>query len=86
MTFCQEKLKDLSFVTDNPPKIVSFAIDLHENLVKVPAPVRICMIMNPTVPYLTSKYRAETVPPESYRLMADVDAPLMKKVFNIAER
>ena len=52
----------------------------------IAAPVRICMIMNPTVPYLTSKHRAETVPPESYRLMADVDAPLMKKVLNIAER
>jgi len=71
---------------DSPPQIVSFAIDLHENLVEVPAPVRICVMMNLTVPYLTSEHRAETVPPESYRPMADVDAPLMKKVFNIAER
>jgi len=43
-------------------------------------------MMNPTVPYLMSEHRAETVPPEAYRLMADVDNPFMKKVFNIAER
>ena len=80
------KTQGLLLRDDSPPKTVSFVIDLHENLVTAPAPVQICMIMDPTVPYLTSKHRAETVPPESYRLMADVDAPLMKKVFNIAER
>ena len=43
-------------------------------------------MMNPMVPYLTSEHRAKTVPLESYRLMAGVDAPFMKKVLNIAER
>jgi hypothetical protein len=71
---------------DSPPQVVSFAFDLHENLVELPAPVRICVMMNLAVPYLKSEHWPETVPPESYRLMADVDAPLMKKVFNIAER
>jgi hypothetical protein len=84
--FRGENLKHLTFVIDSPPQIVSLAIDLYEDLVEVLAPVRICVVMKPTFPYLDYANWAEPVPPESYRLMADVDAPFMKKVFNIAER
>jgi hypothetical protein len=69
-------------VIDSPPQIVSFAIDLYEDLVEVPAPVRICVVMNPTFSYLDCGNWAEPVPPESYRFMANIDAPFVQQIFN----
>ena len=73
-------------MSDSPSQIVSFAIDLYEGLVEVPAPVRICVLMKPTFAYLDCKHQTKPVPAEPYHLMADVDALFMKEVFNNTER
>ena len=83
---CGKDLKHFSFVINCVPKIMSFIIDPDENLVQATTPARIRMVLDSALSDLRCEQWAETVPPESYRLMADVDAPFMKKVFNIAER
>ena len=62
----------LAFVVDRAPQVMRLAIYPNENLVQVPAPVRIRTIMNPAFPDLRSKHRAKTVPPEPHRLVEDV--------------
>ena len=44
------------------------------------------MILNPALPDLRSKHRAEPVPPETYCLVADDDAALEQKVLDLAQR
>ena len=85
-TFGDKGSQHLALVIDSPSQIVSVAIDLYEGLVEVPAPVRICVLMNPTFSYFDCENWAEPVPAKSYHLMADVDALFMKEVFNITER
>ena len=36
---CDVAVQNLTFMIDGPPKIVFLAVDLHEHLVKMPAPV-----------------------------------------------
>jgi len=44
------------------------------------------MILNSTLPDLRSKHRAEPVPPETYCLVADIDATLEEKILDLAQR
>ena len=54
--------------------------------VQVPAPVGIPTVMNPSFSDLGRKHRAEPVPPEPYRLVADIDAAVEKKILDLAQR
>ena len=65
---------------------MGFAVDLYEDFVQVPAAVRICVMMNPTVPDLGGEQRTEPVPPEPHRLMTNVDATLGQQVLDLAQR
>ena len=65
---------------------MSFAIDLHEDLVQVPAPARIRMVLNAPFPDLCGEHRAEPVPPEPYRLVADINTALEQQVLDLAQR
>jgi hypothetical protein len=48
------------------------AVDLHEHLVQVPLPVRICAHLAYSFPTnFSDKYWAKSVPPKSNRLIAD---------------
>ena len=42
--------------------------------------------MNPPLPDLGGKYRAEPGPPEPYRLVADIDAALEQQVLDLPQR
>ena len=44
------------------------------------------MILNPALPDLSRKHRTEPVPPETHRLVADVDASFEKKILDLAQR
>ena len=68
------------------PQIVRLPIDPHEHFVQVPAPVRVRMKMNPTLPDLRCKQRTEPVPPEPYRLVADVDATFGQQILDLSQR
>ena len=66
------------------PQIARLPIDPHEHFVQVPASVRVRMKMNPTLPDFCCKQRTKPVPPEPYGLVADVDAPLEEKIFDLS--
>ncbi len=42
--------------------------------------------LHPAAPDLGRENRPKPVPPEPHRLMRDIDAPLMQKVFDVPER
>ena len=42
--------------------------------------------MNPTPLDLRGEHRTKTVPPETHRLMADVDAALKQQILDLTER
>ena len=71
---------------DSPPKIVSFAVDLHENLVQMPAPLARFHAFVPAFADLGGEHWAEAMPPISHRFVVDIDVTLMEQVFHIAQR
>jgi hypothetical protein len=79
-------LKNLAFVIYCPRKIMCLAVDTHENLVQMPAPARIRMVLNVPFSDLHGKHRAKTVPSEPYRLVADIDASFIKKILDLPQR
>jgi len=78
-------LKFFVLVIDRAPRVMGFPIDLHENLVEMPLPVRIgSRPLDSGFADLRSEQRAKRHPPKEYRLMADVDPALMQEVFDAA--
>ena len=71
-----EKLLYLALVIDGPPKIIALAVDLHENLVDLPAPTAEASSPQPRLADIARAQRADAVPPKPHRLMADVDTAL----------
>ena len=71
----------------SPPKVVRLTVDLHENFVQVPLPVRICTHpIDPISANFRGEHRTKRVPPEPNRFVADVDAALVEQILDIAER
>ena len=71
---------------DSPPEVVPLAVNLHEDLVEVPLPAAGLHPLDPSFSNLRCKHRTKPVPPVAHRLMADIDAPLMQKIFDVAKR
>ena len=74
-------------LSESPPEGVGLAIDLDENLIEMPAPMR--EGTHPADPFSTDlggKYRPEPVPPEPHGLMTNVDAAFGQQVFDVAQR
>jgi len=70
---------------------VLHAVDLHEHLVEVPAPMperphRLNTVATDLRCEIRCENGAKPVPPEPHRLMRDIDAPLMQKVVDVPER
>ena len=64
-----------------------FAIDLYEDLIEMPFPIGIIRgKVKLFLPDLVRKQRAKSIPPIADCFMTNIDAPFMKKVFNIAKR
>jgi hypothetical protein len=79
--------QDFPLVIHGPPKIVRLTVNLHEYLVQVPLPVRICAHLTDSFPTdLSGKHRAKSVRQKPNPLMADVNAAFMQKIFHIAKR
>ena len=81
-----EALKNLAFMIHGTPKVVPLAIDLHEDLVEVPAPAAGFHPFDPPLPDLGGEHRAKPVPPISNRFVADLDTALVQQIFDIPER
>ncbi len=73
-------------MVDSPLKVVSLAVDLHENLVEMPSPSTGSQPLNPALPDLRSIHRAETEPPKLNRFMADFDTSLVQQILHIPKR
>ena len=66
-------------MVDGSPNVICLAIDLYEDFVKMPFPVRI--ILRSTDPFLTNFAReqcAKFIPSIAHSLVVNVDTPFMK--------
>ncbi len=72
---------------DRPPQIAELAVDLHEHLIQVPAPLRIAAhVCDPLLSDLGGEHRPKPVPPEPDSLVADVDPALGQQILDVAQR
>ena len=79
--------QDFAFVIAGPPEVVGDTVDLYEDLIQMPPPVgQGAHASDPFPPDLGGKHRAEAKSPEPHRPVADVDAVLLQKVFDVAKR
>jgi ribosomal subunit interface protein len=80
------ELSGASSYVNGPPEVMHLSIYLYENLVQVPLPVRIRS--HPTDPvssYLSSKHRTKSIPPKPNCFVADLNASLVQKIFQVTE-
>lgn len=70
----------------SPPKVVAFAIDLHEHLVEMPAPSAGFHSFDTSFPDLVGEHRPEPVPPKPNGFVAHINAALVQKVFHVPQR
>jgi hypothetical protein len=79
--------QDFSVVIQSRPKVGRFAVDLHENQLQMPRPVRIrAHPADPVSSDLSSKHLAKSILPEPNRFTADFDTALMQKILQIPPR
>ena len=77
----------LPLVINRPPKVVALAVDLHENLVQMPLPIRIGSHSTDPFPAdFSGKHRANSIPPVPHSFVADADAALVQQVLDIPKR
>ena len=76
-----------AFVVDGAPEVVPLAVDLYQNLVRRPLPVRVCTYpANPLSADLRSEHGTKSISPISKRLMADCNAALVEQALDVTER
>src|SRR5208282_3343449 len=79
--------QDLALVVDGAPKIAELAVDLHEHLIQMPAPLRIAAhARDASLTNLGSEHWAKPVPPQPDGLVADVDPALGQQILDVAQR
>ena len=80
--FLEPHLRDRQPAKDNVSRI-----DLHENLVQMPLPVRVgSQILDAFPPNFLREHRSKSIPPEPDGFMANINAALMEKIFHIPQR
>ena len=73
-------------MVNRPPKVVCLTIDLHENFVQAPLPVRICAHSARALSTdFRREHRAKSIPPEPNCFVTDVDPALVWQVFEISK-
>ena len=79
-----DNLEDLALIVDCAPKVAELAVDLHEHLIQVPAPLRIAAHgRDPLLSDLGGEHRTKPVPPEPDGLVADVDPALGQQIRDV---
>lgn len=72
---------------DSPPEIHHLAVDLDVHFIEMPPPVP--ETAHPAYPLATDiagKHRAEPVPPEPNRLVAQINTPFEQQILDIPQR
>ena len=68
------------------PEIMPDAIDLHEDLIEMPLPLRVLAhVRRPLRSDLAGEDWSKAIAPEPHALMANINAWLVEQVFNIAK-
>jgi hypothetical protein len=63
---------------------MALTVDLHENLIQMPLPIRMsAKVLNPLSSDLGGEHRAEPVPPEPHRLVANINTALMQQILDV---
>jgi len=62
------------------------ATDLYDYLVEVPPPVAGFHALDPAIADLGGEHRAKPMPPETDRLVADINAALVQQVLDVSKR
>jgi len=71
---------------DGSPEIAELAVDLHENLIQMPAPLSTASHAgDPPFPNFGGEHWTKSVPPKPDGLVANVDATLGQKILDVAE-
>ena len=84
---CDEAFKDLTLVIDRPPEIMSLAVDLHEHLVEMPAPLGPGTQTFGAFPAdFSGEHQPKPVPPETDGFVANIDAALVQQILDISQR
>ena len=82
-----DRFQDLAFMIDGAPEIAELAVDLHEDLIQMPAPLRIAAhVRDASLADLRGEHWAKPIPPESDGLMADVDPALGQEIPDVSQR
>ena len=78
--------QDFAFMIHRSPEVMSFASNLHEDLVQVPLPLRApAHRFGPPLPDLVSEVCAEPIDPSADTFVANIDPALVKQVLDIAK-
>ena len=68
------------------PAGMHLAVDLHVDLINILTPLpETPHPAHPLAPDVSREQRTEPVPPQPHRLMAHIDAPLKKQIFDIPQ-
>ena len=79
--------KHFTLVIDSAPQVVRFTVDLHKNLVKMPLPIRMsAKVLNSFSSDLRGKQWTEPDPPETDRLMANIDTAFVQQILHVPKR
>jgi hypothetical protein len=82
-----EDFEHLTLMADGTLEMVLYPVDLHENLIEVPAPMsERAHRLDPTSADLRREDGAKPVSPEPHCLMRDIDPSLVQQVFDIPQR
>ena len=84
--YCDKALKHLVFLVDSPPKLEPFAIDLHENLVEMPAPMTRLHSRNAPLFDIRCKHRTKSMPPVPDSFVTDINTAFVEQIFHVAQR
>ena len=81
------RFKDFALVIHRAPEVVALASDFDEYLVQVPSPLRASPHrFRPALADLMGEVSTEAVDPKPDAFVADINAALVEKVFDIAQR
>ena len=81
-----EALEKLALLVDRAPQVDHLAVQLHVQLIKVPAPLpEAAHLARSLTSDVACEQRPEPVPPHPYRLIAQIDPALEQQVFYISK-
>ncbi len=82
-----ESFECLAFVIHGAPQVMRFTVDPDEHFVQVPTPSGIrLMLVDTSLPDIRGEHWTKPVPPEPHGFVANIDATLEQKIFDLAQR